>query len=60
MTVQTRDVPIVKEWVGTLDGRVNAQIRGQVTGYLLRQCYREGSFVRKGQLLFEIDPIDPA
>lgn len=54
--VETRDVPIVKEWVGTLDGRVNADIRGQVTGYLLRQLYREGAFVRKGELLFEIDP----
>jgi membrane fusion protein (multidrug efflux system) len=55
-TVTTQDVPVVKEWVGTLDGRVNAEIRGQVTGYLLRQVYREGSFVRQGELLFEIDP----
>ncbi|MBS1856141.1 MAG: efflux RND transporter periplasmic adaptor subunit [Acidobacteria bacterium] len=55
-TVTARDVPIVKEWVGTLDGLVNAEIRGQVTGYLMRQVYREGSFVRKGDLLFEIDP----
>ena len=54
--VETRDVPVVKEWVGTLDGRVNAEIRGQVTGYLMRQVYREGAFVRKGELLFEIDP----
>jgi len=54
--VTARDVPVVKEWIGTLDGRVNAEIRGQVTGYLLRQAYREGSFVRKGELLFEIDP----
>ncbi len=52
----TRDVPVVREWMGTLDGRINAEIRGQVTGYLLRQVYREGSFVRKGQLMFEIDP----
>ena len=50
------DVPIVKEWIGTLDGRVNAEIRGQVTGYLLRQAYREGAFVHHGDLLFEIDP----
>jgi membrane fusion protein (multidrug efflux system) len=56
MEVAARDVPIVKEWVGTLDGRVNAEIRGQVSGYLLRQAYREGSFVRQGDLLFEIDP----
>jgi membrane fusion protein (multidrug efflux system) len=44
------------EWVGTLEGYVNAQIQPQVSGYLIRQDYREGSFVRKGQLLFEIDP----
>ncbi len=55
-SVGMRDVPIVKEWIGTLDGRVNAEIRGQVTGYLLRQAYQEGAFVRKGQLMFEIDP----
>lgn len=54
--VEQRDVPITHEWVGTLDGYVNAQIRPQVTGYLLRQTYKEGSFVKKGQLLFEIDP----
>jgi len=53
---EAHDVPIVREWIGTLDGRVNAEIRAQVSGYLLRQDYREGSFVRKGQLLFEIDP----
>jgi membrane fusion protein (multidrug efflux system) len=55
-TVVVQDVPITKEWVGTLDGRVNAQIRGQVSGYLMKQNYTEGSFVRTGQLLFEIDP----
>ena len=54
--VEGRDVPVVKEWVGTLDGYVNAEIRGQVMGYLVRQAYREGSFVRQGDLLFEIDP----
>jgi len=54
--VGARDVPIVKEWVGTLDGFVNAEIRGQITGYLLRQAYREGAFVHKGDLMFEIDP----
>lgn len=54
--VEQRDVPISKEWVGTLDGRVNAQIKSQVTGYLLRRHYAEGSAVRMGQLLFEIDP----
>ncbi len=54
--VEQKDVPIWNEWVGTLDGFVNAQIKPQVTGYLLRQTYQEGSFVKKGQLLFEIDP----
>jgi len=51
-----KDVPIVHEWVGTADGLVNATIRAQVTGYLIRQDYKEGDFVKKGQLLFEIDP----
>ena len=53
--VQQRDVPIYGEWIGTLEGLVNADVKAQVTGYLLRQDYREGSFVRKGQLLFQID-----
>jgi RND family efflux transporter MFP subunit len=55
-TVEQRDLPIEHEWIGTLDGLVNADIRAQVTGYLLRQDYKEGSFVHKGQLLFQIDP----
>jgi RND family efflux transporter MFP subunit len=54
--VEQRDVPIFGEWIGTLDGFTNADVRAQVTGYLLRQDYREGAFVRRGQLLFEIDP----
>src|SRR6185295_19951257 len=54
--VEQRDLPIEHEWIGTLDGLVNADIRAQVTGYLLRQDYKEGSFVRKGQLLCQIDP----
>src|SRR6476469_8890038 len=54
--VQQKDVPIYGEWIGTLDGLVNADIKAQVTGYLLKQDYKEGSLVRKGQLLFEIDP----
>src|SRR5579862_7744825 len=54
-TVQQSDVPIRREWIGTTDGMVNAAIKAQVSGYLLRQNYTEGSFVRKGQLLFEID-----
>jgi RND family efflux transporter MFP subunit len=54
--VEQRDIPIEREWIGTLDGMVNAAIKAQATGYLLTQNYTEGSFVRKGQLLFEIDP----
>ena len=54
--VEQRDVPIHSEWIGTLDGMVNAEIKAQVSGYLLSTNYTEGSFVRKGQLLFEIDP----
>ena len=54
--VEQKDVPIWREWIGTLDGLVNAQIKPQVTGYLLRQTYTDGAFVKKGQLLFEIDP----
>ena len=54
--VAKEDVPIYAEWIGTLDGLVNADVRAQVTGYLLKQGYREGSFVKEGQLLFQIDP----
>jgi len=54
--VEQKDVPIYGEWIGTLDGLTNADVRAQVTGYLMRQGYQEGVFVRKGQLLFEIDP----
>jgi len=54
--VKQEDVPVYSEWIGTTEGLVNAEIKAQVTGYLLRQDYQEGSFVKKGQLLFEIDP----
>jgi RND family efflux transporter MFP subunit len=54
--VERRDVPVYGEWIGTLAGMVDANVKAQVTGYLLRRDYKEGSFVRKGQLLFEIDP----
>ena len=54
--VQQQDVPIYSEWIGTTDGMVNADIRAQVSGYLLTKAYTEGAFVRRGQLLFEIDP----
>lgn len=53
--VEQRDVPIVSEWIGTTDGLVNAKIRAQVSGYVLKQHYREGAAVKKGDLLFEID-----
>jgi RND family efflux transporter MFP subunit len=55
-TITEGDPPIYREWIGTLDGQVNAQIRAQVAGYLLTQDYQEGNTVKKGDLLFEIDP----
>jgi RND family efflux transporter MFP subunit len=54
--VVQRDVPIYSDWIGTLDGLVNADIKAQVTGYLVKQAYTEGSFVKAGDLLFQIDP----
>src|SRR5262249_14336100 len=54
--VVQRDVPLYGEWIGTLDGMVNAEVKAQVQGYLLTRNYTEGSHVSKGQLLFEIDP----
>ena len=57
--VVQKDVPIVHEWVGTADGLVNATIRAQVTGYLIRQAYQEGDLVKKGQLLVELDCSEP-
>ena len=51
----TRDVPVYREWIGTLDGSENAEIRARVTGYLLKRDYQEGSVVKKGDVLFEID-----
>src|ERR1700752_2750459 len=54
--VQREDVPIYGDWIGTLDGLVDADVRAQVTGYLLKQGYQEGAFVKQGQLLFQIDP----
>jgi RND family efflux transporter MFP subunit len=56
ITVAQADVPVYHEWIGSLDGLVNARINAQVTGYLLTQNYREGDSVKKGDLLFEIDP----
>ena len=54
--VEQKDVPVYGEWIGTLDGFDNTDVRAQVTGYLLEQGYQEGAFVKKGQLLFQIDP----
>ena len=56
ITVAPETVSLSSEWIGTLDGYVNAQIRPQVSGYLLRRSYQEGALVRQGQVLFEIDP----
>lgn len=52
---EARDVPVYREWIGTLDGSENAEIRARVTGYLLKRDYQEGGLVKKGDLLFEID-----
>src|SRR5271170_1540194 len=54
--VVQKDVALYSEWIGTLDGLVNAAVKAQVTGYLQEQDYQEGAFVQKGQLLFQIDP----
>src|SRR5580704_584067 len=55
VSVQQKDVPVYGEWIGTLAGQVNANVKAQVSGYLLSRNYKEGSYVRKGELLFEID-----
>jgi RND family efflux transporter MFP subunit len=55
-TVMQKDTPIYSEWVAILDGYVNAQIQPRVSGYIIRQNYKEGSVVRKGDVLFDIDP----
>src|SRR4051812_28720057 len=56
ITLTATNVPIFEEWIGTVEGFVNAQIRAQVTGYLMSQNYRDGSLVKKGDSLFDIDP----
>ena len=56
VNIEQKDVSVYGEWVATLDGYVNADIRPQVPGYLMKQTYREGTRVRKGDVLFEIDP----
>ena len=55
LTVFSEDVPMHQEWIGSLEGFVNAQIRAQVSGYLMSQNYKEGGFVKKGEVLFQID-----
>jgi membrane fusion protein (multidrug efflux system) len=55
-TAIQRDEPVVHEWIGTAEGDVNAEIRPKIEGYLLRRAYVEGSYVRQGDVLFEIDP----
>lgn len=56
LTVQPEHIALTSEWITTLDGYVNAQVRPQVQGYLIKRDYQEGASVRKGQVLFEIDP----
>jgi len=56
ITLTPKDVPVTREWIGQIEGMVNAQIRAQVTGYLMEQGYAEGSAVQKGSMLFQIDP----
>ena len=55
MAVTAEDVPVFEKWIGSLDGSANAQIRAQVSGYLVAQKYKEGGFVKKGDVLFQID-----
>jgi membrane fusion protein (multidrug efflux system) len=54
--VAKQEVQVTREWVGSMDGSVNAVIRAQVQGYLIKQLYTEGQFVNRGQVLFQIDP----
>ena len=56
LTAEERSVQITQEWVGTLDGMINAEIRSQITGYIVQRNYEEGKNVNKGDLLYQIDP----
>jgi membrane fusion protein, multidrug efflux system len=56
MEVAQQDVPVVREWIGSLDGSVNADVRARVSAHLISKDYKEGAVVQKGDLLFEIDP----
>jgi len=55
-TVMPKDVPVLKEAVATLEGFITANINAQVQGYIISRDYKEGSVVKKGDLLFQIDP----
>ena len=52
MPAATRDVPVYREWIGTIDGSENAEIRARVTGYLIKRDYDEGSLVKKERSSF--------
>jgi RND family efflux transporter MFP subunit len=54
--VEPRDVPIIDEWIGTLDGSANVDIRARVQGYIQEIAFKEGSVVKEGDLLLRIDP----
>jgi membrane fusion protein, multidrug efflux system len=54
--VVQKEVPVIRQWVGTLNGSENAEVKARTTGYLQNRAYQEGSYVKKGDLLFEIDP----
>jgi membrane fusion protein (multidrug efflux system) len=56
VAVEQKDVPIYREWVATTTGFLNADIKGQVSGYLIKQAYKDGAYVKKDELMFEIDP----
>jgi membrane fusion protein, multidrug efflux system len=54
--VVQKEVPVIRQWVGTLNGSENAEVKARTTGYLQKRAYQEGGYVKKGDLLFEIDP----
>jgi RND family efflux transporter MFP subunit len=54
--VVQKEVPMIRQWVGTLNGSENADVRARTTGYLQKRAYEEGGYVKQGDLLFEIDP----
>jgi membrane fusion protein, multidrug efflux system len=54
--VVQKEVPMIRQWVGTLNGSENADVRARTAGYLQKRAYQEGGYVKEGDLLFEIDP----